>query len=171
LKKAKNIIIPIYLIIVGVVLTGCTDLYKGYTGGHLELYSVAINSKEDFRGYIQSEVRHQPVVELLEEDYYERKLFTYSEGQGAYGDVYLIISQHATDEYAYFYYGINYISGEIVEGNYIHLYGSKKPATIDNPYNGFTVNEIDELKQSNDLGEEIDISQCTQVRIVNKKSE
>lgn len=171
MNKAKNIINPIYFIILGVVLTGCKDLFKGYTGEYPELYSVAINSRENFQGYIVSEVRHQPVVEPLEEDNYGRKLFTYSESEGIYGDVYLIISQHATDEYAYFYYGINYIFGEIIEGNYIHLYGSKKPATIDDPYNGFTVDEIDELKQSNDWGEEIDISKCTQVEIVNKKSE
>ncbi|MCH3977138.1 MAG: hypothetical protein LKE36_06045 [Bacilli bacterium] len=170
MKKSKNITIYIYFVISSLFLTGCSDLYKGYTGEHPDLYSVAINSKEDFLGYIRSEVRHQPVVESLEEDHYGRQLFVYSEGQGTSGDVYLIISQYATDENAYFYYGINYISEEIIEGNYIHLYGSKKPATIDNPYNEFAIDEINELKQSNDWGEEIDISKCTQVEIVNEKN-
>ncbi|MCI8596722.1 MAG: hypothetical protein HFE35_07950 [Clostridia bacterium] len=161
-----------------ITFSGCS--YKGYTGEYPELFTVAINSIPNVKGYGVSEVPHQPVVNLIEQDKYGRKFFCYSEEVGRYandeernmalrGGVNLVICQFSDSEYAYYYPNTTYISAPLCEGNRIYIYGKNSPATIDNPLNDFTDEEIEELKQKNDWGQELDLEKCEKAPIVRIK--
>lgn len=161
-----------------ITFSGCS--YKGYTGEYPELFTVAINCIPNAEGRIIHEVSEAPIVHLIEVDENGRKLFCYSEEYGRYedgrnqgkmsrGGVNLVICQFSDSEYAYYYPSITYISAPLCEGNKIYIYGNSRPATIDNPLNDFTNEEIEELKQKNDWGQELDLEKCEKAPIVRIK--
>lgn len=152
-----------------ITFSGCS--YKGYTGEYPELFTVAINCIPDAEGYLVSETQHQPVVMLIEKDEYGRKMFCYIEKIFICN---LIICQFADEENAYYYAECNYFSKEIFDniwgGDYqLKVYANSQPATIDNPLNDFTDEEIEELKQKNDWGQELDLEKCEKAPIVRIK--
>ena len=168
MRKNKSCMIFIFGIIVCMLFSGCAS-YKGYVGEHPDLFAVAINSVPNTNGYIISEIRHQPVLKLLEKDEQGRSLFCYSE---AYinGEVSLVICQKSDETFSYYYMDCNFISSPLSKDNYVTIYGSKRQAEIINPLNDFTTETIEELKTKNDWGNPFNDSKCIKVEISQTKN-
>lgn len=141
-------IILIILLIFTTILTSCG--YSGYSGKHLDLYSVAANSVLWLNGYSwEADYECDPSIEVIEEDSYGRTMFTYYEKyyKGAYISFSaLIICQDSNEKEVFFYEDINYIIKE-----------QKK--YIQNTKN-FTDDEIAYLKLINDWDKEINYDKC-----------
>ena len=143
--------------------------YNGYIGEYPDLFTVAINSLVGSNGYILSETAFPPVVELLEEDSYGRRLFCYSEDSGT--GVSLVVSQKTDGVYVWFYPDYNFISAPLAEGNGIKKIASDVPSEIINPYNDFSLEEIAALKEVNDWEDPLDEGKADMTKIVREKPE
>ena len=143
----KRIILMILLIFTA-ILTSCG--YSGYSGKHLDLYSVAANSVLWLNGYSWgADYECDPSIEVIEEDSYGRTMFTYYEKyyKGAYISFSaLIICQDSNEKEVFFYEDINYI----IKEQKIYTQNTKN----------FTDDEIAYLKLSNDWDEEINYDKC-----------
>jgi hypothetical protein len=144
----KNIcILFAILIAITILLVSCTPSTPEYTGDYPELFSIALNSIPGTEGYLLGEVRHQPVLTVLEEDDYGRVLFFYSE-TWAISPHSLVICQKSDSEFTYFYSDYNFISSQD---------------------DTFSDEEIEYLKKKNDWGMELNESKCLKVNIVREK--
>ncbi|MCL2518747.1 MAG: hypothetical protein FWF15_09310, partial [Oscillospiraceae bacterium] len=90
-------IIAIIIVIISIVsLSSCIPSWlkrrRIYEGEYPELYSIAINTLLGARGYGYSEQPFEPVIEIVDEDDYCRKLFIYFENSSI-STYSLIISQ------------------------------------------------------------------------------
>lgn len=154
-----------------------TEEFEGYNGDYPELYTVAMESLPDVRGYISFEHFHQPVLVLLAEDGYGRKMFCYTEERDSgsedkyhRGGVNIVICQYADDTYAYYYADCNYISSALCVGNEVVFpSGQQYPSVITKPLNDFTEEQIEDLKNANDWGKELDLRKCVKAEISRKK--
>ncbi|MCH4202442.1 MAG: hypothetical protein LKF69_01565 [Bacilli bacterium] len=167
LKRNKVIFVLLSFVFL-FTLFGRNPVFKEYVGKYADLYTVAVHSIEESRGFIDATGTFQPALEKLDEDEQGRVLFCYSEAQET-GNVYLLIMQKSDDNDVYYYDKINYICEPLSEGNYVILYGAKKPSIIYDKYNGFSEDMINELKTLNDWNEEINISKCISKVIVRSK--
>ena len=146
-----------------------TRPYKGYTGEYPQLFTVAVRSIPGARGYIPSEVPHQPAISLIEEDSFGRQMFCYCESVGDDAVIYLFVCHGFDDENAYYYEGAYTYAA--INGNphsRIHLRGEKYPAQIEYPMLDFTDVQVEILKEANDWNSELNLSKCTKAPIVRK---
>ena len=148
-----------------ICMNGCTKYYKGYQGEFPELYTVAVYSLPEIRGYSGTSPEptyYDPSIKIVEEDEYGRILFAYNE---IYMDekIYLLIMQKTDDKFAYYYQDINYLIGN----GKMFEYENDFDAAIDN---GFSNSEMEELKELNDWGREFDETKFIKVEITRKKS-
>lgn len=156
------------LIVGGMYFVTHFPKYGGYVGEYPDLFTVAVNSLVGSSGYIQSEISFPPVVELLDEDSYGRRLFCYSEDSST--GVSLVVSQKTDGEYVWFYLDYNFISAPLAEGNNIVKIGSDIPSEITNPYNNFSSESIESLKEINDWGNPLDEGRMEKAKIIRKKT-
>lgn len=172
-NRYKSILISIMCILLSLFVLGCWD-YSGYTGDYPELFSVAIDSIPNAKGYMNGEIAHEPVLCFIEEDNYGRKLFCYTDEDHNDSDdvsIYLLICQAADDGYAYYYKDVNFAVSYISEyPQRVHLGGSGCVSWIDNPLTDFSDDVIAELKEKNDWDIELDMDKCVKVKIVRKKT-
>jgi hypothetical protein len=133
------------------LLTGC-DRIVYYSGDDFDLFSVAVNSLLGVNGYGRK--GSSPRIELIEEDSYGRKLFSYL-GDGFVPTYSLLICQKSDEKYSYYYPDYNFISAEY-----------KSQELLDN---SFTIEEINELKELNDWNKEINEEKCVKVEMISKK--
>ena len=148
---------------------GLSRPFGGYTGEYPELYTVAVSSIPGARGYIPSEVLHQPAISLIEEDSQGRQMFCYCESVGDDAVIYLFVCHFTDDENAY-YYGDAYTYAAI-NGNphsRIHLRGEKYPAQIEYPMLDFIDIQVGMLKEANDWDTELNLEKCTKAKIIRK---
>lgn len=135
--------------------------YKGYAGDYIDLYTVAINSVLWNNGHSYGADRAiDSKLELIEEDTFGRKLFTYYESYYSGAKLSfsaLLISQYASEEYVYYYEDYNYILLEQ------ELYAS----AIKN----FANEDIEYLKIQNDWDKEINLDKCIKKEISNTKQQ
>lgn len=152
-----------------IMLFGCGRLYKGYTGEYPQLFTVAVNSIPDAKGYIFYEIRHQPAISLIDEDSQGRLLFCYCEQYNRDAIMYLMVCQSADGKSAYYYenaYTFSTVSGKVSAR--IKLYGTKFPSKIVSPMLDFTNEQVEALKEENDWNQELNIDKCTKAPIIRK---
>lgn len=156
MKKIRLVII-IFASIYACFLTGCT--YKGYSGDHIDLYTVAINSVLWNNGHSFSADKYaDPQIEIIDSDMYGRTMFTYYEKYYAGADISfsaLIICQKSNENDVFYYEDINYI----VKEQLLYTESTKK----------FDTWEIEQLKTGNDWNQEINFNKCVKKQIVKCK--
>lgn len=143
--------------------------FKGYTGEYPQLFTVAVNSIPDAKGYYVSEVKHQPGISLIEEDSQGRQMFCYCEDDNNGTVMYLLICHSYDDENAYYYEGAYTcapVSGN--PRNRIKAGGTKFPSTLVSPMLDFTDEQVEMLKEVNDWDRELNLSKCTKAPIIGK---
>lgn len=104
--------IALLLVLTLLILTGC---YSGYSGEHIDLYTVAINSLLWTNGWSMGyEARIDSEITILEQDSYGRVLFEYSESLFASGVSFssIVVMQNCSDNFVYYYEDINFVSKE-----------------------------------------------------------
>jgi len=133
-----------------------------YSGDYPELLTVAINSLLGAEGFLLSEVKFSPKIEILAEDEYGRILFAYCEGSC----LSFIILQTSDNRYSYYYPDYNFISTSLSEKAFFD-----EQIFNDELQNAFSEENIRGLKEKNDWGKEIDESKYVKAEIVRRKIE
>ena len=145
--------------------------HRYYRGDYPDLFTVAINSMLDSRGFRQYSRPMPVILEVIETDDYGRVLFFYTEvyfhGRdiGSISAYSLVISQHRDGEYVYFYPHHNFIS----VGQTIHLPRSGFIPTASQLAEDFTAEAIEELKMRNNWNRELNLDNAVRVPIVYRK--
>ena len=157
-KKIIKTIAGICSVIFLVFLTGCKGCsYNDYSGERTDLYTVAVNSVLWNTGHSSGADRYyDSEIKILETDTYGRVLYTYYEKTHetlAFSS--LIISQHSSDGYVYYYEDYNYLIKEQ------KLYSGE--------LRQFSQEETENLKTLNDWGKEPDLNKCTKKEIIRDK--
>lgn len=111
----KKIIVFILSMLMLVLFNGCK--FRGYFGEYTNLYTVATNSILWNNGHsFGADKEIDPKIEVIEQDRYGRMLFAYYEAYyfACYSDETtlsfstLLIMQHSSKEYVYYYEDYNY---------------------------------------------------------------
>ena len=153
----------IILLLIGlIVFFVIRSFYRGYTGKHPNLYTVAINSVLYTSGHSFGADRYMnSKIEIIDEDEYGRTIFTYSEnyyGKG-YDDVMtfrsLLVCQHANKNEVFYYEDVNYMI--------------KPQASNSEKIEDFSNEEIETLKELNDWNEELNLTKCIKKAIIKNK--
>ena len=154
MKKILAVLLPIFILM---GLTGC--VYKKYSGDNPTLYTVAINSVIWNNGHSFSADRYvNSEIKVVDEDAYGRIMFVYYEKYYAGAGISfsaLVICQSATEKYAFYYEDVNYIIKEQ------ELYTQN--------ITDFTNDEIEQLKEVNDWGKELNFEKCIKKGITREK--
>jgi hypothetical protein len=158
--KNRILILFIYIIVAIIVFSSCKPY--AYPGDYPELFTVALHSLLGAEGFLLSEVKFSPKIEILEEDEYGRVLFAYSEG----GILNLIIIQKSDSKYSYYYPDYNFISSLLPPDGFFN----------DQVFNHTLLNAFPEeakqsLKEKNDWEKELDESKFIKAEIVRRKTE
>ncbi len=169
--KIKSILLSAYLLLCSMLLCGCS-FYKEYEGEYSDLYTEACCSLVFSNGFLRSESVHQSAIDLIEEDDYGRKLFSYYEKQLYHfeGQKYilsLLVCQKSDYEYVYYYPDYNFYS--IDTQKKVDIYDSHKPTSVPDPLSEFTEDEINALKEKNDWNKELQIDKCVKQKIFVEK--
>ena len=146
------------------LLVGCHTRDYAHEGHHPELFSVAVHSILGLRGFASENPSFDSPMEIIAEDDYGRRLFLYLENS----HFAMIIIQKSSDNYAYFYPDVNFITVD-VRGHSprpIYTHRNRLPQLIDQY---FTVDEISGLKEANDWGQELDKSRMVRVAITRNR--
>ncbi|MDY0139211.1 MAG: hypothetical protein RBR50_05905 [Candidatus Izemoplasmatales bacterium] len=129
------------------ILIGCTSKTFSYTGDYLDFYTEAIYTIPDTSGFMISEIYENPRIELIESDEYDRKLYTYFEGNNI-STYSLLVMQYSTEDEVCFYSGKNFISSFTGE---------------------FNDDDIAKLKLENDWDTDLDENKCNCISITTYK--
>jgi len=157
MKKTLVLLLSVFLLLASLgFLSGCG--YEGYSGDHLDLYTVAINSVLWNNGHSFSADRYtDSQIEILDEDRYGRTIFTYYEKYYAGGGISfsaLIICQSSNEKEVFYYEDVNYIVKEQKHTPNLKEYEKE---------------EIEQLKAANDWNREIDYDKCIKKEITRQK--
>ena len=128
--KRRKLVSFILLLFVLTNLLAC-DFGKSYKGEDEELFTVAVHSVLGADGFVWKGDR--PMLEVIEEDNFGRKLFLYYE-KDAISPYSMIISQKTSGDYVYYYSDYNFIC---------------------NFKNKFSDEDVEALKQRNDWGKSL----------------
>ena len=142
------------------LLVGCHTRDYAYEGYHPELFSVAVHSLLGIRGIASGNPDFDSPMEVIAEDDYGRQLFLYLEND----HFAMIIIQKSSDNYAYFYPDVNFITVD-VRGHSprpVYTHRNRLPELIDQY---FTTDEISALKEANDWDQGLDKSRMVRVEI------
>jgi len=143
-------------------LSSCfTEREVLYPGHHPELFSIAINSILGARGFqvggLPGGTGINATTRVIDEDNYERILFSYGEG-----DISYVIMQKVDEDYVYFYPHYNFISFQGVWLSWEERQHSRR----------ITDEDLEELKKANSWNKEMsDSSKFVRVRIVRRKED
>lgn len=155
----KKIILVVSLLFIVFIVSGC-DFYK-YKGNYVDLYTVAVNSILWNNGHSYGADRAvSSEIKIIDKDEYGRTLFTYYEKYYAGAEISfssLIISQKTESENVYYYEDLNYII--------------KKQKKYALELEGFTNEEVENLKLQNDWNKEISLNKCIKKQISNYKQD
>lgn len=162
-KKKVGIILLCSVLALVIIFFACREAcrYKGYSGKHKDLFTVAVNSVLWNNGHSQGAEKFiDSEIEVLETDDYGRVLFTYYEMSYKPSDITysaLLVCQHSDGKFAYYYDDKNY-------------FVKKQKDDALNPI-PFSREETDSLKLSNDWGKELDLDKCCRKEITNTKKD
>ncbi|MGD9910374.1 MAG: hypothetical protein AB7U79_07235 [Candidatus Izemoplasmatales bacterium] len=125
-------IFTMLLVIFGI--QSCRNYSFEYEGDYSNLYTQALNVIPGTKGFIQSEIRFDPEIDILEYDDNGKILFTYFEGNNI-SSYSLLVMQYSDENEVCYYSNLNFISSSD---------------------NEFSESEIEEIKIDNDWNSEID---------------
>ena len=152
----KRILLLFLCIALSFSIVGC---YNHYAGDHEDLYTVAINSLLWNLGHSYlTEYACDSEITIIEEDSHGRILFSYTEKYFAGDDIAfssLLICQKIADDCVYYYPDYNFISVQKDKH-------SMDPVDFDD-------DKIENLKEVNDWGQEINLNKCIKKEISNQK--
>ncbi|MDE6411147.1 MAG: hypothetical protein K2L02_01235 [Clostridia bacterium] len=156
MKKFKiSVALFVLICLPAFLLSGCKG-FEGYEGEYPQLYTEAIYSILDVRGYHDSHSLVDPYIKIVETDEYGRIMYTYQE----IGEYALCIMQKSDEDYVYYYPDFNFIrTSKDVWAEDIN----------ERIRNSFSEESIHELKAMNDFGKELDESKCIKKPITLKK--
>ncbi len=163
MKKLMSILLLI--VVFSFCLSGCRNMYP-YTGEYRELYTTAIYSIPDAKGYMHhGEGAYNSDIHIWEQDDYGRTLFSYCEdyGNSIFG---LVISQGYDESNAYFYPDVNYAL-TLLDSE--RLYEGATDEHLMNRTKDFYLESKDELKKENDWNKPLDKSKCVSYPITDHK--
>jgi hypothetical protein len=167
--------LTMFLLFLAVI--GAFDPDRGnYIGDYPDLFTVAINSILNTRGFSEYSTPMPVTLEVIETDAYGRVLFLYTEefihrtdATDAPTDVIsaynLVISQYNDGEYVYFYPHHNFIS----VGRMLHIPRSDFVPDISQLAEDFTAEAIEKLKERNSWNQELNLDNAIRVPIVYTK--
>ncbi len=130
----KKIIMILTVCLVSVGIYSCGNYSFEYEGDYSNLYTQAINVIPGTKGFIQSEIRFNPEIDILEYNDNGKILFTYFEDNNI-SSYSLLVMQYSDENEVCYYSDQNFIS------------------SLDNE---FSESEIEEIKIDNDWNSEID---------------
>ena len=149
----KTIAVGAAIFLLVCTLAGCK--FTGYKGKYPALYTEAVNSILAIKGYHS---HGSPMIELVEEDSFGRVLFSYYESshydEGWPNAFSYLICQKIDETYVYYYPDFNFI---IKEWNHLDV--------------PFSDEEIEDLKNKNDWGKEINEKELIKYEITRKKKD
>lgn len=162
--KSASCILFSFIILFSFVACGFFN-YGGYRGEYEDLYTVAVNNVFAVRGHLSNgEVLYDPEIHILETDEYGRTLFFYSE--------YYDSSVDQLD------YGMAFVVMQKSENGYAYYYRDKcYTLYFDITSDWDTISEnldteiLEQLKELNDWGQEINNDACTKAKINDEKPE
>lgn len=157
----KKAILVLSIVIIMLGLPGCTHLYRGQ---QKELYTAAIYSIPNARGYMVSEVPFDPDIYVWEQDDYGRTLFSYCEDFS--NRVFALVLCQAYDKSnVYFYPDVNYV---LLLGKEDGYYKNDKDY-LKTRTKAFYLENRDKIKEDNDWNKPIDKNKCVSYSITNHK--
>lgn len=165
MKRIKRTIILLILTcLTALSLSGCKNCsYQGYAGKYPALYTEAIYSILGVHGYYDSVTIADPAVEILETDEYGRVMYCYLES----GKFAILIAQKTDADYVYYYPDFNFILTSDCNKEWeIYTHTENISEYVKNY---FSAEEINQLKELNDFGKEINESNCIKTSITLKK--
>ena len=127
------------------ILISC-EISIPYNGPDYDLFTEAVNSLIAADGTIYKQ-RDGVKLEVLEEDKYDRVMFSYSEYK-SFNTYNILIKQNCDEDYVYYYPDINFIS---------------------NSDNNFSTEEIEKLKLENDWNLDLNYNRMIKSKISKKK--
>ncbi len=151
------------------VFTGCIFNRENpypYQGEYKELYTTAIYSIPDAKGYMHhGEGAFSSDIYIWEQDNYGRTLFAYCEDYSnqIFG---LVISQPYDETNVYFYPDINYAL-TLIDSDYV--YEGTKDDHLKNKTEVFYLENKEKLKEENDWNKPFDKTKCVSYPITDHK--
>lgn len=162
IKISKRIFQLLSVIFILTLLSGCFIMPEDhYSGDYPELFTVAISSLLGARGYSTSEIFHEALILVIDEDSYGRIMFYYTE-DSEISSFNLLISQSSSETHVYFYPHFNFISLPLDE-----IYFERNVYGIFNVI--FPEEMVEKLKQRNDWERPLNLEQAISVEIVRAK--
>ena len=160
----------IYTISLALILVLCLCLssciYLGYQGEDVDLFTTAANNVFAIYGSASNgEATFEPTIKVIEKDDYGRVLFFYNEIGSRYWESHIsygmafVIMQYSDSERAYYYLDECYIP------YFTDLRGTDEVLASLDP------SILDELKERNDWGKEIDTDKCASSALSKYKEE
>lgn len=143
----RKLLLILTLLLVIACMYSCGNQSFEYEGEYVNLYSQALNSIPGTEGFIQSEIRFDPEINILEYDDNGRILFTYHEGNKI-SPYSLLIMQFSNENEVCYYPENSFISSS---------------------ENVFDDIDISQLKADNDWNAEIIQTKCNCVPIKTSK--
>ena len=173
MKKALSLLFCCtFLLSCSLGLSGCVFFTNRenpypYRGEYKELYTVAVYSIPDAKGYMHhGEGAYRSDIYVWEQDDYGRTLFSYCEDYGnqIFG---LVISQAYDETNVFFYpdtnYALTFIDSEF-------LYEGAEDDHLEKRTKDFYLETKDKLKEANDWNKPLDKSKCVSYPITEYKN-
>ena len=164
----KKILIFILVVVLIFNLSSCllTSLLFNRTyapKGQEDLYTVAVCNIFGATGYYSNgEISYSPVIIEIEKDGFGRVMFYYSEfySKNIYCTAYVIMQKSENGKVDYYQYDC-----QMTYFGDLPMYASGP----DDVKNLFSDEEIEEFKSKNDWNKELDLSKCTESKIITRK--
>ena len=163
----KAVYILSTLLIIAICFCACFYEPFKYSGSYADLYTEALHSILGIAGRIEYE--HgvlNPVIEVVDQDEYGRKLFLYNEEGIMKGVVFLLISQKTENDTVYYYPDYNFLI--VAEEDLSRVHSEEKEKDVQQSWWESDVfsDQIAELKAINDWNKEIRLERCVSQKII-----
>ena len=142
------------ILVLSLSLSSC--IYLGYQGEDIDLFTTAANNVFGIYGSASNgEATYSPTIRVIEKDDYGRVLFFYNEIGARYWESHIdygmafVIMQYSDSERAYYYR----------DECYMHYFTDLRDT--DEVLASLDTSILEELKERNDWGKEIDADKCT----------
>jgi len=132
-----------------------------YSGDYPELFTVAVYSLLGAKGHSVTEIFHEIILWVIDEDSYGRVMFLYIEPR-ATSTISLIISQSSSDTHVYFYPHFNFISAPSDE-----LISEFERGILTNVI--FPEDLVADLKERNDWNQPLNFERVVRAAIIRTK--
>ncbi len=165
----KRIVSLFMILFILISMPGCFFHVENpfpYLGKYKELYTTAIYSIPDVKGYMKhGEGAYSSDIYIWEQDNYGRTLFAYCEDYSnmIFG---LVVCQTYDESNVYFYPDVNYV---LTRMNFDSVYENKDDNHLRDRTEEFYLENKEKLKEENDWNKPIDKNKCASYPITDHK--